>query len=70
MKRLSPMVLDPRVQIHFNLDGVDVWQGVQRASTGLEGPTDWELLQIRQNPASWGRIQFWKGDNPVENPFK
>jgi len=55
--------------VHFNLDGVDVLLGVQRAASGAGGPTDWEL-QIQQNPQSWSTLQFWKGGQPVVNPFK
>jgi hypothetical protein len=61
---------DPNTGVHFNLDGVDVWQGVQRAASGQGGPTDWELLQIQQNPQFWDSLQFWKGGKPVANPFK
>lgn len=61
---------DPNTQVHFNLDGVDVWPGVSRAASGRGGPTDWELLQIRQMPESWDSIQFWKGGQPAANPFK
>jgi hypothetical protein len=61
---------DPNTMVHFNLNGVDVWPGVQRAASGLGGPTDWELLQIQQSPQSWSTLQFWKGGQPVANPFK
>jgi len=61
---------DPNTMVHVNLDGVDVWQGVSRAAAGRGGPTDWELLTIQQNPKFWGTIQFWKGGQPVPNPFK
>ena len=64
---------DPETAIHFNLDGVDVWKGVSRASTGLPGKfgaTDWELLQIKQNPQFWNRITFWKNGQIVPNPFQ
>ena len=61
---------DPNTTVHFNLDQVDVWQGVQRAASGQGGPTDWELLQIQQNPQSWDTLQFWKGGQPAPNPFK
>ncbi|MBE7447993.1 MAG: hypothetical protein HS111_03610 [Kofleriaceae bacterium] len=61
---------DPNTMVHFNLDGVDVWQGVSRAAAGRGGPTDWELLTIRQNPQSWDTIQFWRGGQPVPNPFQ
>lgn len=64
--------MDPNTQIHVNLDGVDVWGGVQRAARGgtLFGPTDWELLEIKQRPESWGHIQWWKDGKIVENPFQ
>jgi hypothetical protein len=61
---------DPNTTVHFNLDQVDVWQGVQRAASGQGGPTDWELLQIRQNPQSWDTLQFWEGGQSAPNPFK
>jgi hypothetical protein len=61
---------DPNTTVHFNLDGVDVWPGVQRAASGQGGPTDWELLQIRQNPQSWDTLQFWKSGQPAPNPFQ
>jgi RHS repeat-associated protein len=61
---------DPNRRVHFNLDGVDVWQGVQRASSGRGGATDWELLQIKQNPQFWDSLQFWKNGQQVPNPFK
>ena len=61
---------DPNTPVHFNLNGVDVWPGVQRAASGLGGPTDWELLQIKQNPQFWDSLQFWKGGQPAPNPFK
>lgn len=61
---------DPTRQVHFNLDGVDVWKGIQRASSGRGGATDWELLQIRQNPQSWDSLQFWKDGEITKNPFE
>jgi hypothetical protein len=61
---------DPATQVHFNLEGVDAWGGVSRAASGLGGPTDWELLQIYQNPQWWESVQFWKGGQPVANPFQ
>lgn len=61
---------DPKTQVHFNLDGVDVWQGLGRAASGRGGPTDWELLTIKQNPQFWDTLQFWKGGQPVANPFQ
>lgn len=54
--------------VHFNLD--DVWRGVQNAASGRGGATDWELLQIKQNPQYWDTVQFWLGGKIVENPFK
>jgi hypothetical protein len=61
---------DPETPVHFNLDGVNVWQGVQRAASGIGGPTDWELLQIRQNQQFWHNLHFWLDGKPVPNPFK
>ena len=61
---------DPNTPVHFNLNGVDIWKGVQRASSGRGTATDWELLQVQQNPQIWERFQFWKDGKPVENPFQ
>jgi len=60
---------DPNTMVHFNLDGVNVWQGISRAAAGGAGPTDWELLTIQQNPQFWDTIQFWRGGQRVLNPF-
>jgi RHS repeat-associated protein len=60
---------DPRRQVHFNLDGVDVWRGVQRAASGRGGATDWELLQVKQSPQFWDTLHFWKSGREVPNPF-
>lgn len=40
---------DPTAEVFFNLKGVNVWRGVNRAVVGRGGPTDWELLQIMQH---------------------
>lgn len=61
---------DPGTTVHFNLDGLDVWGGVQRAASGRGGPTDWELFMIQQNPQFWGSIQFWRGGASAQNPFQ
>jgi RHS repeat-associated protein len=61
---------DPNTMVHFNLDGVDVSQGILRAATGRGGPTDWELLSIHQNPQFWDTIRFWEGGKVVPNPFQ
>jgi hypothetical protein len=68
--RVLQKLADPATQVHFNLEGVDVWEGISRAAAGRGGPTDWELLQIYQNPQWWESIQFWKGGQPVGNPFQ
>lgn len=44
--------------------------GVQRAAAGRGGATDWELLQIRQNPQFWDSLQFWEKGAQVPNPFR
>lgn len=59
---------DPNQRVMFNLDGVDVWQGVTRASSGRGGATDWELLTIRNN--SFQNMEFWQGGQRVGNPFQ
>ena len=63
------LMSDPGAAVLFNLNGIDVWPGVSRAAAGRGGPTDWELLQIRQNPGWWARIEWFKNDQPVVNPF-
>ena len=68
--RVFEKLADPNTQVHFNLDGVDVWGGVQRGASGFGGGTDWELFQIQQNPRFWNSLQFWKGSKPVNNPFQ
>ena len=60
---------DPVVSVFLNLDGVDVWRGIARAAVNRGGATDWELLQIKQNPEWWPRISWIKGDRNVLNPF-
>ncbi len=61
---------DAKRIVHFNLDGVDIWKGVQRAASGRGGATDWELLQIKQNPQFWDSLRFWRDGVEVPNPFK
>lgn len=62
---------DPNQRVLFNLDDVDVWGGVNRAASGRGGATDWELLQIYQNPHLWNNnIEFWKGGKRTSNPFE
>ena len=61
---------DPNTMVHFNLEGVEVWPGVTRAAAGRGGATDWELLQVQQNPQWWDTIQFWRGEAHAANPFE
>ncbi len=61
---------DPETEVLFNLDGVDVWGGVSRASRNAGGATDWELLQIRSNPEWWSRIKWIKDGVEIPNPFQ
>jgi len=63
-------ILDPKQKVLFNLDRVDVWSGVSRSASVRGGATDWELLQIRQNPQTWDTIDFIKDGSKVENPFQ
>lgn len=58
---------DPDQRVLFNLDGVDVWPGVMRAASGRGGPTDWELMQLKQG--NFSNIEYWKDGLPVGNPF-
>jgi len=67
---VSRALADPKTPVHFNLDGVNPWAGAQRAAAGRGGPTDWELLQIKQNPQFWDSLHFWEGGKPATNPFK
>jgi hypothetical protein len=55
--------------VYFNLQGVEVWPGVSRASRGANGATDWELLMIKQHPEWWDRITFMNGSTEAANPF-
>lgn len=58
-------------RVNFNLTGVDSpWASVARAARGAGGATDWELLQIQQNPAWWNRVTFWNNGQVVPNPFR
>ncbi len=59
---------DPDQRVLFNLDDVDVWGGVARASAGRGGATDWELLQLAGN--EFPKLEFWKNGRLVEGPFK
>jgi hypothetical protein len=61
---------DPNVKVLVNLEGVEVWPGVSRAARGAGGATDWELLQIQQNPQWWSSIEWWLGGKQVANPFQ
>jgi hypothetical protein len=63
-------VSDLNNKIKFNLDGVDVWGGVNRSAAGRGGATDWELLQIRNNPQWWDRIEFIRNGQLHPNPFR
>jgi hypothetical protein len=60
---------NPNTKALFNLDGVDVWGGVQRAARGAGGATDWELLMIRQNPQWGNQLTFMLNGVKVGNPF-
>ena len=67
---VKDIILDAERDKHFNLDGVDVWAGIQRAATGRGGATDWELFTIQQNPQIWKSVTFWKGGVQQPNPFR
>lgn len=68
--RFYDVMNDKNSEILFNLDGVDVWGGVTRASRNSGGATDWELLQIYTNKNWWSRIKWIKDGKPVANPFE
>ncbi len=69
----KPQVLDkltdPNQRVLFNLDNVEVFRGAQRAAAGGRGGTDWELLQIMQNP-NFPNLEFWQAGKQVPNPFQ
>jgi hypothetical protein len=58
------------------------WEPLECGAEGSNGPvftgnrvpwgssTDWELLQILQNPSWWSRITFWENGINVPNPFQ
>lgn len=57
--------------VNFNLTAVDSpWAAVSRAAGGAGGATDWELLQIQQNPGWWSRITWFENGAAVPNPFQ
>ncbi|MFN7873789.1 MAG: hypothetical protein ACK5PB_00630 [Pirellula sp.] len=64
------MLYDGKTKFTFNLDGVDIWGGVSRASRGAGGATDWELLQIKLTKECWDRITWIKNGQVVPNPFQ
>lgn len=59
---------DPNQRVLFNLDGVEVWPGLQRAASGQGGATDWELMQIRQE--SFPNLEFWRNGVREGSPFE
>jgi hypothetical protein len=67
---LTDLMNQESTTAHFNLQDVDVWQGVTRAAAGRGGATDWELLQFRSNPDWLSRTTFYNGQDAVlPNPF-
>ncbi|QDU79258.1 hypothetical protein Pla110_09640 [Polystyrenella longa] len=60
---------DPETEVLFNLDGVDVWDGLSRATSGRGRATDWELLQIYQNRDLWNQVRGILNGIEVGNPF-
>lgn len=67
--KVKEKLADPNTPVLFNLDGVDVWGGLSRAGSNRGGATDWELLQIFNNP-NYPNLQFFKNGLPAANPFK
>ncbi|OKP67424.1 hypothetical protein A3842_28150 [Paenibacillus sp. P3E] len=63
-------LINPNVQIVFDLTDVNVWAGVTRAARGAGGPTDWELLQIKNNSQWWNKIKWFIDGIEVPNPFQ
>nr|WP_305000480.1 RHS repeat-associated core domain-containing protein [Apibacter sp. HY039] len=62
--------------VHFNLDGVDISEGLSRHARGIGGATDWELFQLKMDAEApiWD-VKYWKTDEngvlkEVKNPFK
>jgi len=66
----TEVVSNANNKVAFNLTGVDVLGGVQRAAAGRGGATDWELLMIRSNPQWWPRITWFKDGKIVSNPLQ
>lgn len=67
----ADVVSNPANSVMFNLTGVDnAWTAVARAARGAGGATDWELLQIQQNPGWWSRIRFFTNGQAIPNPFQ
>jgi len=67
-------VKDGDTPIAFNLDGIDDPGAAARAGQGLDPVFDghataWELSYIRDNPASWSRVTFYRNGEAVANPF-
>ena len=60
---------NPKNSVFFNLKDVDVWGGIGRASAGIGGATDWELLQIAQNKEWWAGITWVLDGVKKANPF-
>jgi RHS repeat-associated protein len=61
---------DPNVKKVFNLDGVNIDEGLTNFSTGKPRATDWELGHIQQNKDWWPSIEWFKDGVKVPNPFE
>jgi len=71
---------NPATRLVVDLTGVgNPWSAAHKAVVGASGAavngapwggsTDWELLQILNNPSWWNRITFWENGANVPNPF-
>lgn len=70
--KFMEVMADDANQIKVSLAGVDdPWSSIMRSAKNEGGAIDWELLQIKQHPEWWKRIEFFDANhNVVSNPFE
>lgn len=59
---------DPETRFYWNLTGINVAWGLQRAAGGFGGATDWELSQFKGNIDWIDRSFWWNVDEWCECP--